>query len=506
MQGARVRSHITKGRTNEVPFQQDMSVGKQRTHCARLPLCRLCGACSSGGFSTAASALETNLGVNYLATGFYVESDSFDPGPQPTGPNGQALDPETEDTDSDNGFAQLLRIKADLRDEKTGIEVHTSLEVSGDRFSGQDRPDQTITGRQAFNTNSNGDNVRLDQAFIDVPFDYFLLRLGRQESNWNNCFLVCDDRRDRALLLTSAFGVVPFFAYDRTSDNTGFNNQGNGDEIFTGVIAPIGDWELGFLYVHFFNNFSGDLVDTDPALIDTDGDGVPDSAVPGSTGTGPRNINPQSNLNIVSPYVQGSLGPVKIATGANYAEGNNVRNNVTPESGDIFTDSAWSEYFRVGIALDIFELNAQYVGTQDGGLVDAGFDTYSSLINSNPDATNRPTSVYRMGGFNGREGFDEDLFIGSVTVNVNDKWSLRGAVGSLDIDAGNAGSDSSTVVDFESSYQINDILRTWATLGMLEENDVGVLSGNSLIGSLPNDGSFAADRVIAGAVYLGAEF
>ncbi|WP_280637626.1 MULTISPECIES: hypothetical protein [Gammaproteobacteria] len=41
---------------------------------------------------------------------------------------------------------------------------------------------------------------------------------------------------------------------------------------------------------------------------------------------------------------------------------------------------------------------------------------------------------------------------------------------------------------------------------MLKENDVGTLSGNSLVGILPNGGSFADDRVIAGSVNLGVEF
>lgn len=41
---------------------------------------------------------------------------------------------------------------------------------------------------------------------------------------------------------------------------------------------------------------------------------------------------------------------------------------------------------------------------------------------------------------------------------------------------------------------------------MLKENDVGALAGNSLIGTPPNGGSFADDRVIAGSVNLGVKF
>ena len=87
-----------------------------------------------------------------------------------------------------------------------------------------------------------------------------------------------------------------------------------------------------------------------------------------------------------------------------------------------------------------------------------------------------------------------------------------GAVGFLDIEvpdsAAVAGetSDTSTVYDLQASYQLNEAVRTWATLGMLKENDVGILRGNSLVGATPNQGSFADDRVIAGSVNLGVQF
>ncbi len=448
--------------------------------------------------------------MDYGATGFYVQSDSFASQPA-TAANGQPLDDEDDPSDSDNGFAQYMRIKANFKREPTGIEVHTSTEIAGDRFTGQNRAN-TPTSDQAFNTNSTGDNVRVDLAFVQIPFKYGLMRLGRQESNWNNCFLTCDDRRDRLFLLTSIAGITPFFAFDRTADGAGFDNQSNGNEIFTGFVAPLADssWNLGFLYVHFFNHYKGDLIDTDPVLVDTNADGIPDAAAPGSTGQ--RNISAQSNLNIYPPYLQGKVGPVSITGGFKYFDGNNVVNNLSPAEDHIFTDSAWAEYFRIGAELGMFELDAQYIGTQDGGFVDAGFDSYSSLINNNPDATNSPTSLYTIGNNQGRKGYDENLYIGRVKANVTEKFYLSGALGFLEIEVPDnlagveGGSDTSTVVDLQAGYQINDALRTWGTLGMIKENDVGTLAGNGLVGTIPNNGSFAQERVVAGSINMGLEF
>ncbi|MES1948277.1 hypothetical protein C84B14_13038 [Salinisphaera sp. C84B14] len=433
------------------------------------------------GFAgTANATMKTDVGVDYRATGFYVESDSFD------SPANEAA------TDSDNGFANYLRVKADFKHEETGVSVHTRVELAGDRWSGDARNYDTTSGN-AFNGDNNGDNVRLDLGFVQIPFKFGLLRVGRQEANWNNCLLVCDDRRDRALFLTKLGNVNAFIGYDRRQDNTTFNNEDNGNQIFPGFVAPLGEsgWSLGFLYVHWLNNYNGDLI--------------------GPTGA-PRNAYVLSNTNIYSPYMQGSLGPLDISFGGNWLEGGNVNANQTPEGGDYFNDDAYSGYFRVGADVGMFELKAQYVATRDGGLISTGFDTYSSLINSSPESTANPTSLYQMGRFLGREGFDESLYIASIGMNVTEKFALRGAVGFLDIEvpdsAAVAGetSDTSTVYDLQASYQLNEAVRTWATLGMLKENDVGILRGNSLVGATPNQGSFADDRVIAGSVNLGVQF
>lgn len=454
-----------------------------------------------GCVTAANAAIKTDIGVDYRATGFYVESESF---------SATNTDPQTDPNDSDNGFAHYLRVKADFKHEETGVSVHTRVELAGDRWSGDGRNYNTDSD-YAFNGGNDGDNVRLDLGFVQIPFKFGLLRVGRQEANWNNCFLVCDDRRDRAIFLTKLGDVSAFAGYDRRQDNASFYNEDNGDMALAGLVAPLGesDWSLGLLYVHWFNNYNGDIfVPGNPAVdfpgspVDTNGDGVPDSYA--------RGVYPISNVNLYSPYMQGKVGPMDVAFGGNWFENGNVNANQTPEGGDYFTDDAYSAYFRLGADLGMFELKGQYIGTWDGGLISSGFDTYSSLINSSPESTANPTSLYTMGSQLGREGFDESLYIGSIGVNVTEKFAVRGAVGFLDIEVpdgtGGTDSDTSTVYDLQASYQLNEAVRTWATLGMLKENDVGTLSGNSLVGTMPNGGSFADDRVIAGSVNLGVTF
>ena len=95
--------------------------------------------------SPAAQALKTDFGVEYRATGFYAQSDAFDANTDFT-------------SDEDNGFAHLIRLKSDFLDEDTGISLHTSVELAGDRWSG-DSTRNSPTNPEAFNATNTGDRV-----------------------------------------------------------------------------------------------------------------------------------------------------------------------------------------------------------------------------------------------------------------------------------------------------------------------------------------------------------
>ncbi|MCQ4320124.1 hypothetical protein [Stutzerimonas stutzeri] len=238
--------------------------------------------------------------------------------------------------------------------------------------------------------------------------------------------------------------------------------------------------------MHWFDNHSGSIV------LDQDEPG------------GFRTAYALQDVDILSPYAKGPVaGLFDLEVGANWVANGKVEG---AEEGNYFKDDAWSEYVRIGKAFGPLQVNLQYVGSQKGGLISSGFDTYSSMINSSPESTNEPTSLYTMGNSLGRDDFDENLFIARLGYEVTPKLQLFGAVGSLNIDSPNAGSDTSMVYDLQARYQINKTLRTWVTLGMLEKNDAGRLSGNSVVGATPSGGLFEDDDVIAGSPNIGASF
>ncbi|HAB06685.1 MAG TPA: hypothetical protein DCE35_15665, partial [Alcanivorax sp.] len=127
---------------------------------------------AASALSPAAQALKTDFGVEYRATGFYAQSGAFD----------VAGDPRN---DNDNGFAHLIRVKSDFLDEDTGISLHTSVELAGDRWVGDQRG-YTGAGANAFNDKNKGDNVRLDLGYVQIPFGHTVVRVGRQATSYSN--------------------------------------------------------------------------------------------------------------------------------------------------------------------------------------------------------------------------------------------------------------------------------------------------------------------------------
>lgn len=401
-----------------------------------------------------ANAIQTDIGVDYRAQFFAVDSEAFG-----------------GSSDTDTGFANLLRVKADFKHEGTGVSLHTSTQLAGDRWSGDNRGG---TGNASYSAATN-ETVTLDLAYVQVPFaNRSVLRVGRQASNWNNCFLVCDDRRDRIMgLIPTAAGTL-ILGYDRRQDNESFLNWDNGDMINAGLVTRLGGFNVGLLWVHWLKNT--------------------DEFVPGETYV-------LQNTHIFSPYIQGQVADnVNVAFGLNWVG----QSDVELGDGRFFAENAWSQYLRVGTSLDVVDLNFQAVLTQDGGLVSPGFDTYSSLINSNPESTANPTSLLRMGGTLGVEDHEEMLFIAQAGFKVNPALTLKAAIGYYDIDTGSA-SDDSMVYDLQAHYRLNEAVSTSVTWGMISKNEVATTAGNSLV---PGSGSagFADDDLMAASVNLHVKF
>ncbi len=440
--------------------------------------------------ASSAYAMKTDFGVNFLAKSYSVRSYAWEGN---TTTDGNKAEPR------DNGFANLLRVKADFLDEETGVSVHTRLEFAGQRWTGDDLNYNSAFGARGFNTDNRGSMVRLDLGYAQIPLPgKSVLRVGRQASEWNNSFLVGDDRRDRILgIVPTSIGTV-LALYDRRGDTQGFFSNDNGDEVGLGLVTRLSGYTVGLLWVHWFTNTSGAL---SPGVYEFQG------------------------ADIFSPYISGTVGDdlFELKVGMNWT-GNNQLDQYAPgvpfasigKPGLLLSGSSFAEYVRIEKTLGQFDLGLQWVGAQDGGYLSPAFDTYSSMINSNPESTANPTSMYYLGGKYGLENFNENLVMGRVGYNLTPQWKVTGAVGNLMLDNGSV-SDNSMVYDLRASYQVNKAVRVWATAGFLASNKLGTLTGNPLLDkgtftTAPsgkyqgNNVSFANDFVSSGSLNMQVAF
>ena len=417
---------------------------------------------ATAALSPMAQAIKTDFGLEYRATAF---ANQLDEDNLPSGAS----------KESDNGFGHLIRVKSNFLDEDTGISVYTSVEVAGDRWTGDNRG--TSYG-PSFNSTSRGDTVRLDLGYVQIPVGHTVFRVGRQATSYNNCFLVCDDRRDRILMVQPFSRTTSMVVgYDRRRDSNTYSDVDNGDMSLLGVTTKVSDWDASLLWVQWYNNYEGPIASAPTAY-------------------------PLSNTTLFSGYLDGSVGEaLDLAVGFNMFTNGNVEG--AGANDQFFTEDAPSAYLRLGTSAGMVDLGVQYVATRDGGLISPGFDTWSSLINSNPEATQSASSLYRMGGTLGVKDYDEDLLIARAKFNLTPKFSITGAVGQLSVDNG-ANDDDSMVYDVKLAYQANKTLRTWLSVGMIEKNDVGTLSGNDLLGT--TNSSFSDNDVKAASLNMSVSF
>lgn len=425
----------------------------QQSKITSRPLTKALGTASILGLAIAganfANAIQTDFGVEYRADAFYIDGDAY-------GSSG-----------SHDGLANLLRLKADFKDENTGISLHTSIQLAGDTWEGDSRTDGSASN--GYNDEGN-ETVTLDTGYVQIPIAGNLLRIGRQETSWNNCLLVCDDRRDRiqAMFPTKVGTFVAL--YDRrlsSSDAVGdpFNNRG-GDQTTLAYLTRLGGFNFGINWVHFFKNTGNDAT-------------TPEYAIQGA--------------HIISPYISGSLTDgINLTVGAQWFGGNEENDenaffgdgNVGPyEYGDGF-----SGYVRLDGDIGALNWGVQYLGAIDGGLIDRGFDTYFSTVNNNPAATGNPTSLISLGRGYGYQDYDQHLLAAKLGFDVTPRLNITGAVGYMKIDDGQEDvDDGSMIYDISATYKINESVTTVASIGLVGNNDAMVFSKAG--GLIPHPGS-----------------
>ncbi|THB69039.1 MAG: hypothetical protein D6B27_01240, partial [Gammaproteobacteria bacterium] len=103
----------------------------------------------------------------------------------------------TDGTEADSrGYTNRIRVKGTYKTDGN-VSVNTRIILNDSNWTG----DNHSEGVQGVYQNSANDAVAVDYGFIQAPILGWTFRFGRQVANWGNCFLTCDDRRDRILAM-----------------------------------------------------------------------------------------------------------------------------------------------------------------------------------------------------------------------------------------------------------------------------------------------------------------
>lgn len=336
--------------------------------------------------------------------------------------NAYNVDLDTPGGDDRRALQQLLRLGANVKLDD-GVQVVTRMNLSNRTWTG-DVGTQAVPSEQ-FSPDAAG-NVTLDLGYLQLPLGPGVLRVGRQESNWANCYVSCDDRRDRILYATRLGTTNVGLIYDKRQELTV-----DGDNDFTGysayAVGKFGPVLAGLLIYH--------------ARFD---DAWPNPA------------QADENLTLVSPYFQGKLAGFTVDGAIGFQH-------------QSFADNLKGAYLRAGYDLGVAKVDAQVLWS-DGYAPNQGFDTFSSMINNSPENNNSPTSVARVGG-------DTLGFAARVVGNVTNQVKLVGAAGIyMDGDDATFGSPTDTdmtFLDLQAHYQATKSTLIWATAGRVQVDPDG---------------------------------
>jgi|SRR5690625_1802059 len=307
---------------------------------------------------------------------------------------------------------QLLRLGANIKLDD-GVQVVTRMNLSNNYWMGNGGAG---TPGPAANTPSS--DVSLDLGYLQLPLGPGVLRVGRQESNWANCFVSCDDRRDRIIYMSKIGTANVGVFYDKVVE-TGLP-KGDASAYAAMAIAPLGPVVGGLLIYH---------VDFEKNFLDM-------------------------NQTMISPYFQGKIAGFSI-DGA-------LRYDVFSGSGSP-DDDAKAAYLRGGYDLGVAKIDGQIVWTKDGGAPNRGFDSFSSMINNDPINNSSPTSIANIGA-------DTIGFAARVSGNVTNELKLIGGLGHYkDGDDVDYGTDTKmTFLDLQAHYQVTQSTLVWATAGRVK--------------------------------------
>lgn len=338
----------------------------------------------------------------------------------------------------DQGFAQLLRARVDFM-HKEGIALKTRTVLSGDRWDG-DTPVSNTSVKGVTDNGGGGNDVRLDYGFLEYKKEDWTFAAGRQVANWAQCLTTCDDRRDRLLVMKNIGGLYAAFVYDKRMEGTIDRDIDDGDMYSILLMKFDQDYEAGLLAAYWVN---------------ADGTYV---------------LGGAWNF---SPYIKYRWGAYRF----------NLLANWIGWGEDTSWFSGQHHVYVAQVERDLgakFKIEAQALHTYAGGYLSTGFDTYLSMVNTNPDHNQSHIQAARIGGFGtftGGKDQNETLYSARLSYEISSDWSVSVAGGAFTLyELANTREVDLWALDAVAAYKLSSNATIKGSLGRIM-GDYGLSAG-----------------------------
>jgi hypothetical protein len=322
--------------------------------------------------------------------------------------------------DGTSAFNQLIRLNFEAKPDEH-LKIKTGLVLSSNSWEGDNHSSIANSGTAIGGTNDNtvGNSYvnHLDYGLIEYSKNGWITSLGRQKVTSPGSFLTSDDRRDRIQVLkffspTEVLAIV----YDKRFEGKLNDSRDDLDMYSLNYYGSYNQFKYalqsGYWYSKKFN--ASGL--TQPGIV---------------------------NLNKVKQFTpQLSFEFQKINFDFYYT--------LLWGGADYYKSEHHSFAVKLTKEFDSFKGEYESTLTKHGGLVASGFDTLSSVINSNPDHNQSSIALKRIGLGSGNNSVNESLHMLRFTKLLMPELQITFGTGFAKIDQ-----QKLVVLDTTLRYEIN---------------------------------------------------
>lgn len=282
--------------------------------------------------------------------------------------------------DKTQAFNQFFRLNLDAKPDNE-LTIKTGLVLSGNTWEGDNHATTATSTGVEHRALGSGDTTRLDHASLDYVKNGYVTTIGRVAVTSPGSFLTSDDRRDRVQVLKFMPTGLWAFVYDKRSEGTLANSRDDLD-MFSVNYYGKAEWFNYAIQTGYWTS---------------------------------RTTYTLKDLKQFTPQLDGNLLGVHYNLYYTLLFGGATKNTGSAYTSSYYTKSHHAAALVLAKDVANYKVSYQSIVTSHGGLIAGGYDTFSSIVNNNPDYHQSSTNLRNIGSGFGRNDANENMHMFKVS-------------------------------------------------------------------------------------------